>query len=178
MQASSILPGLLVLAGMGAPVWLVVRYCRRRPAAVNIPLRGIGGWLALFAFCFCLGFLRSIAELALGMPDYLAGFENVAARGPLAIVGLTALTTMAVYLWAIVAFFQAKREFRIAYGALWGLSLLTPFAMLPALSVPGVTLDMLFTEMEVVKSIAALIFMGVWYWYFTVSERAKNTFVN
>ena len=46
------------------------------------------------------------------------------------------------------------------------------------LTVPGVTLEMILPDAEIVWSIAALAFIGVWCWYLSVSLRVKNTFVN
>jgi hypothetical protein len=161
------------------PILLLARYRQPRTAAVaTAPPTGIGGWLALFGFLLCAGFLRSVAELVQGMPVYLSGFQNKAAHGPLVAVGLLALAATAVHLWAIVALFRHKRAFRTACATLWGLTLLTQLSLLLMLTVPGVTLGMLLPDEDIVRSIAALVFMGLWYWYLCVSVRVKNTLVN
>lgn len=170
---------LVVLVAVGVPVLLLMRYCRRRTAAMaNPPLNGIGGWRALFAGILCAGFLKSVAELVQGMPEYLSGFSNEAAHGPLAAVGLIAVAAMAVHLWAIVALFQKKRALRTACAALWILMLLAPISLLSMLTVPGVMLDMILPDVDILRSIAALAFLGLWYWYLCVSVRVKNTLVN
>lgn len=170
---------LVVLVAAGVPLLLLVRHRRRRAAAVaNAPPTGIGGWLALFAGILCAGLLKSVAELALGMPDYLSGFQNKAAHGPLAAVGLIALAIMAVQVWAIVALFQKKRVLRTACAILWILMLLAPVSLLSMLTVPGVTLNVILPAEDILRSIAALTFMGLWYWYLCVSTRVRNTLVN
>lgn len=161
------------------PILLLVRYRQPRMAAVaKAPPKGIGGWLALFAFILCAGFMRSVAELVQGMPEYLSGFQNKAAHGPLVAVGLFALAATAVHLWAIVALFQQKREFRTACATLWVLMFMTQLSLLSMLTVPGVTLDMILPDADILRSIAALVFMGLWCWYLCVSVRVKNTLVN
>lgn len=161
------------------PILLLVRYRQPRAAAeATAPPKGIGGWLALFAFLLCLGFMRSVAELVLGMPMYLSGFQNKAAHGPLVAVGLMALAATAVHLWAIVALFRQKRAFKAACATLWVLMLLTQLSLLSMLTVPGVSLGMLLPDEDIARAIAALVFMGLWYWYLSVSVRVKNTLVN
>ena len=170
---------LVVLVAIGVPVLMLVRHRRQRTAAVaSAPPSGIGGWLSFFAFLLCLGFLRSIVELAIAIPDYLAGFRNEAAHGPLVVVGLVALAGMAVQLWGIVALFQKKRAFRMVYGLMWILTLAAPVSVLPMLTVPGVRLYMVLPDAEVARAIAALIIMALWYWYLRVSVRVKNTLIN
>jgi hypothetical protein len=122
--------------------------------------------------------MRSIAELVLGMPEYLSGFQNKAAHGPLVAVGLIAVAATAVHLWAIVALFQQKKAFRTACATLWVLMLCTQLSLLLMLTVPGVTLGMILPDGDIVRSIAALAFMGLWYWYVCVSVRVKNTLVS
>ncbi|HZX83419.1 MAG TPA: DUF2569 family protein [Reyranella sp.] len=179
MDKGSVWHWLVALVVFCVPILLLVRYRQPRTAAVaKAPPKGIGGWLALFAFLLCLGFMRSVAELVLGLPDYWAGFRNEAAHGPLVAVGLLALAAVAVHLWAIVALFRKKKAFRTACVALWGLMLATQLALLSMLTVPGVTLEMILPDAEIALSIAALAFMGVWCWYLSVSVRVKNTFVN
>lgn len=146
-------------------------------SAVASP-KGIGGWLAFFAFLLCLGFLKSIAELGAAIPDYVAGFRNEAAHGPLVVVGLVALAGMALQLWGMVALFQKKRAFRMVYGLMWILTLAAPFSVLPMLTVPGVRLYMVLPDAEIARTIGALIIMAFWYWYLRVSVRVKNTLVN
>ena len=141
-------------------------------------LTGIGGWLGLLAFGLCFGFLRSAVELIQGWPDYLSGFRNSAAHGPLVIVGLYALVSMAAHLWAIVALFQKKRIFRTAYLTMLVLNLLYPLPLFTMLTVPGVTREMILPHMEMGKWIATVAVMGLWCWYITVSVRVKNTLVN
>jgi len=50
--------------------------------------------------------------------------------------------------------------------------------VLPLLTVPGVRLDMLFTDAVVVRMIGVLIGGALWCWYLCVSVRARNTLVN
>jgi hypothetical protein len=170
---------LVVLVAVGVPVLMLVRHRRQQAAAVaSAPPSGIGGWLSFFAFLLCLGFLRSIVELAIAIPDYLAGFRNEAAHGPLLVVGLLAMAAMAVQLWGIVALFQKKRAFRMVYGLMWILTLAAPLSVLPMLTVPGVRLSMVLPDAEVARTIAALIIMALWYWYLRVSVRVKNTLIN
>ena len=170
---------LAVLVAVGVPLLLLVRHRRRRAAAVaKVPPKGIGGWLAFLAFLLCLGFLKSIAELAAAIPDFLAGFHNEAAHGPLLVVGLVAIAVMAVQLWGIVALFQRKKAFRMIYRLMWILTLAAPFSALPMLTVPGVRLYMVLPDAEVARTIAALIIMALWYWYLRVSVRVKNTLIN
>jgi hypothetical protein len=179
MDKVSVWHWLVALVVFCVPILLLVRYRQPRTAAVaKAPPKGIGGWLALFAFILCAGFMRSITELVQGMPEYLSGFQNKAAHGPLVAVGLIALAATAVHLWAIVALFQQKRAFRTACATLWVLMLLTQLSLLSMLTVPGVTLGMILPDGDVVRSIAALAFMGLWYWYVCVSVRVKNTLVN
>ena len=179
MDKGSVWHWVAALVVFCVPILLLVRYREPRTAAVaKAPPKGIGGWLALFAFILCLGFMRSVADLVLGMPDYLAGFRNKAAHGPLVAVGLMALAAMAAHLWAIVALFQQKRAFKTACATLWVLMLLTQLSLLLMLTVPGVTIGMILPDEDIARSIAALVFMGLWYWYVRVSVRVKNTFVN
>lgn len=179
MDKVSVWHWLVALVVFCVPILSLVRYRQPRAVAVaTVPPAGIGGWLALFAFLLCVGFLRSVAELALGLPDYWAGFRNKAAHGPLVVVGLVALAAMAAHLWAIVALFQKKKAFRTACLALWALTLLTQLALLSMLTVPGVTLEMILPDEDIVMSIAALAVMGLWCWYLCVSVRVKNTLVN
>ena len=179
MDKVSVWHWLVVLVAVCVPVLLLVLYRRRRTAAVAIaPPNGIGGWLAFFAFLLCLGFLRSIAELVAALSDYLAGFRNEAAHGPLVVVGLVALAGIAVQLWGIVALFQKKRALRMVYGLMWILTLAAPFSVLPMLTVPGVRLYMVLPDAEIARTIGALIIMALWYWYLRVSVRVKNTLVN
>jgi hypothetical protein len=179
MDKGSVWHWLAALVVFCVPILLLVRYRQPRPATVaKAPPKGIDGWLALFAFLLCLGFMRSVADLVLGMPDYLAGFRNKAAHGPLVAVGLMALAAMAAHLWAIVALFQKKKAFRTACVALWVLMSATQLALLSMLTVPGVTLKMILPDAVIVWSIAALTLMGLWCWYLCVSVRVKNTFVN
>ncbi|MBI2742010.1 MAG: DUF2569 family protein [Rhodospirillales bacterium] len=142
------------------------------------PPKGIGGWLRLFAFLLCVGFVRGIAELAVAMPDYLAGFQVEAARGPLIVVGLVAFAGMAVHLWGIVSLFRQKRAFRTIFAIMSVLTLAAPFSILPMLMVPGVRLHMILAEADIARTIGALIAMALWYWYLCVSVRVKNTLVN
>ena len=146
--------------------------------SVNTSPRGIGGWLALFAFMICGSFMRSVLELGQGMPDYLAGFRIAAARGPLIVVGLMGLATTAIHLWTIVALFQKKRALRPIYATLWTLVFMSPFALLPMLSVPGVTLDKILPDGEVAKAAFDLTILGLWHWYLCASARVRNTLVN
>jgi hypothetical protein len=170
---------LVVLVAVGVPLLLLVLHRRQRTATVaNAPPNGIGGWLALFAAILCAGFVKSVAELVQGMPDYLSGFQNEAAHGPLAAVGLIALAAMAAHLWAIVALFRKKRAFKTACAALWILMLLTNVSLLSMLTVPGITRDMILPDADLLRSIAALAFLGLWYWYLCVSVRVKNALVN
>jgi hypothetical protein len=179
MDKVSVWHWLVALVVFCVPILLLARYRQPRTAAVaKVPPKGISGWLALFAFILCLGFMRSVADLVLGMPHYLAGFRNEAAHGPLVAVGLMALAAMAAHLWAIVALFRQKRAFKTACATLWVLMLLTQLSLLMMLTVPGVTLGMLLPDEDIVRSIAALVFMGLWYWYLCVSVRVKNTLVN
>jgi hypothetical protein len=46
------------------------------------------------------------------------------------------------------------------------------------LTVPGVSFGMLLPDEDIARAIAALVFMGLWYWYVSVSVRVKNTLVN
>src|SRR6266511_641624 len=144
MDQVSVWHWLVILVVVAAPLLLLVRHRRQRATAAvaNVPPEGIGGWLKLFAFMLCLGFMLSIAELAKGMPDYLAGFRNEQAHGPLVAIGLMALAARAVHLWAIVALFQKKRVLRKVYATMWILTFLTPFMLLSMLTVPGVRLYM------------------------------------
>jgi hypothetical protein len=179
MDKVSVWHWLVALVVFCVPILLLARYRQPRTAAVaKVPPKGISGWLALFAFILCLGFMRSVADLVLGMPHYLAGFRNEAAHGPLVAAGLLALAAMAAHLWAIVALFRQKRAFKTACATLWVLMLLTQLSLLMMLTVPGVTLGMLLPDEDIVRSIAALVFMGLWYWYLCVSVRVKNTLVN
>ncbi len=146
--------------------------------SVNTSPRGIGGWFALFAFMICVSFLKGVVELGEGIPVYLAGFRIEAARGPIIVVGSMSLVTTAVHLWAIVALFQKKRALRPIYATLWTLMLMSPFALLPMLAVPGVTLDKMLPGTEIAKAIFDLIVLALWYWYLCVSVRVKNTLVN
>lgn len=170
----------MVLAVVSAPVLLLVAYSRRRAAAAAAGAQpsGIGGWLALFAFILCAGFMRSVAELVQALPEYLAGFRNGAAHGPLVVVGLLALAGMAVHLWAVVALFLKKKALRTACAALWILMLLAQVSLLSMLTVPGVTLELILPDADILRSTAALAFMGLWYWYLSVSVRIRNTLVN
>ena len=147
------------------------------PAAVAPP-KGIGGWLRVLAFLLCLGLLRGIAELAVAMPDYLAGLQVEAARGPLIVVGLFGLAGMAVHLWGIVSLFRQKRAFRTIFAIMWVLTLATPFSVLPMLTVPGVRLHMILPDADIARTVGALIAMTLWYWYLCVSVRVRNTLVN
>lgn len=147
------------------------------PSAITSP-KGIGGWLALFAFLLCAGFARSLAEWAEVLPLYWAAFRNEAAHGPLVVVGLIALTGIAVQLWAIVALFRRKRAFKMVYALLCILTLAGPFSVLPLLVLPGVTLGVIFPDIEILRLIGSLIAMSLWYWYLCVSVRVKNTLVN
>lgn len=169
-----------VLVVLGGPVLLLVRDLRRRraDAAAEPPLTGIRGWLALFAFMLCVGFVKGVAELAQSVPEFLSGFQNEVARGPLAIVAMTALAVTAVHLWAIVALFRKRRALRIAYAIMGILSILAPFSLLPMLTVPGVRLDMLLSDGDIARLIATFIVTGAWYWYLCASVRVKNTFAN
>ena len=146
--------------------------------AAVAPPKCIGGWLRFFAFLLCLGFVRGTAEVAVAMPDYLAGFQIEAARGPLIVVGLIALAGMAVHLWGIVLLFRQKRAFRTIFAIMWVLTLATPFSLLPMLTAPGVRLYMLLPDADIARTIGALIAMALWYWYLCVSVRVKNTLVN
>lgn len=179
MDKGSVWHWLVALVVFCVPILLLVRYRQPRTAAVaTAPPKGIGGWLALFAFILCLGFMRSVADLVLGMPVYLAGFRNDAAHGPLVAVGLLALAATAAHLWAIVALFRQRRAFKTACATLWVLMWATQLALLSMLTVPDVTLEMILPDAGIIWSIAALAFMGLWYWYLCVSVRVKNTFVN
>ncbi len=142
------------------------------------PPRGIGGWLRFLAFLLCVGFVRGIAELAVAMPDYLAGLQVEAARGPLIVVGLIALAGMAVHLWGIVLLFRQKRAFKTIFATMWVLTLMAPFSVLPMLTVPGVRLHMILPDADIARTIGALIAMALWYWYLCVSVRVRNTLVN
>ena len=179
MDKVSVWHWLVALVVLCVPILLLVRYRQPRTAAVATARpTGIGGWLALFAFILCAGFMRSVAEFVQGVPVYLSGFQNKAAHGPLVAVGLVALAATAAHLWAIVALFRQERAFRTACATLWVLMLLTQLSLLLMLTVPGVRLEMILPDADIVRSIAALAFMGLWYWYVCVSVRVKNTLVN
>ena len=52
----------------------VVRYLQRWIAAAKVSPKDRGGWLFLFAFCFCLGFLLAMLPalgviVAMSLPD-------------------------------------------------------------------------------------------------------------
>lgn len=179
MDTFSVWHWLMVLVFFGGPVLVLVQYLwQRRALAPDAPPSGIAGWLALFAFVLCVSFVRGVAELVQGLPDYLSGFRNEAAHGPLLALGLFALVGMAVQLWAIVALFRKKRSLRTACVILWVLMLLTDGALLSMLTVPGVTPDMILPDTEIIRAIAALAFMAAWCWYLYVSVRVKNTLVD
>ena len=165
MDKGSVWHWLVALVVFCVPILLLVRYrqrgCRRGESAAQRHRRVS----CLSAFILCLGFMRSVADLVLGMPDYLAVFRNEAAHGPLVAVGLLALAATAVHLWAIIALFRQKRAFKTACATLWVLILLTQLSLLLMLTVPGVSLGMLLPDEDIVRSIAALVFMGLWYWY-------------
>ena len=73
MDKGSVCHWLVALVVFCVPILLLVRYRQLRTAAVaKAPPKGIGGWLALFAFLLCLGFMRSVMELVQGMPEYCA----------------------------------------------------------------------------------------------------------
>ncbi len=142
-------------------------------------LEGIRGWLAVLAVLLCLGLLRTVAEIATGLPDFIKGWRlSPQARGPMAVVLVLSVACFFVQLWTVVALFQKKRNFRTAYVALWILAVLTPANMLLMLSVPGVTLEMVLPPSDIGRSAAAVIGMGFWFWYICWSERVKNTLVN
>ena len=179
MGSFSIWHWTIVLLISGMPLWLLVRFWRRRGAAPpNTQLSGIGGWLAYLAVILCIAFLRNIVEFLQGLGDYLSGFENASALIPLVLVGLCSVAYLAAHLWTIAALFRKKRAFRRVFLAFWILSGLAPFSVLTMLIVPGVTFDMLLPEVEIIRGVSAFIGIGFWYWYVCVSVRVKNTMVN
>jgi hypothetical protein len=177
--AFSIWDRLIGLLVAGTAIWLLVRYFRtQRLASSDTKLSGIDGWLAFLALCLSIGLLRNIAELAGGLFIYLKGFKNEAARGPLVLVGLSALAFLAANIWMIVALFLKKAGFRRAFLIYWILSATVPLSLLAMLSVPGVTLEMVLPFLDAGRYVAFFIGLGLWYWYLCVSVRVRNTFVN
>jgi nitrate/nitrite transporter NarK len=60
MQAFPVWHGLVPLAVFCVSVWLLVRDCRRRTDAANVPSESVREWLFLFAFLCCLGSLLAM----------------------------------------------------------------------------------------------------------------------
>lgn len=170
---------LVALLVIGVPVWLLMRYLRaqRKEQPTSTELQGIGGWLAFLAFGICAGFLRNAAELAKDLASYPEAWMVQAAHVPLVIAAFSAVAYMALHLWTIIALFQKRAYFTRLFPVFWIAGALTPLAVVPMLTVPGITFDMLMPAEDIAKQLAAFIVTGLWYWYVRVSVRVRNTFV-
>jgi hypothetical protein len=179
MGTFSIWHWLIVLVVIGVPIWLLVRYSRQRRNGqlTNAQLTGIGGWLALLAFGLCVSFLRNVLRFAKEFEGYSDAWMVPAARVPLVVAISAIVVYLAVHLWTIIALFQKRKYFRRLFLGYWIVSSLAALALLPMLTVPGVTFDMLLPPEEIVTQIGSTIGIGIWVWYTRVSVRVKNTFV-
>jgi hypothetical protein len=176
----SVFHWLVVLAVIGIPIWLGVRLlrARRRGELTNADLRGISGiwgWLALLAFGQCLGFLRSAIVFVQDLASLPDAWQLTAARVPTVVLLSASGAYLALQLWTIIALFKKRKSFPRLFFAYWIASALMVLAMLPLLTVPGVTLDTLAGDIG--GQIGVFIGIGIWVWYTRVSVRVKNTFV-
>ena len=148
-------------------------------SAADRRLEGIRGWLLVLAIVLCLGLLRTIGEFGSGLPDFIRGWRaNESARGPMAVVIVLSAAYLIANLWAVIALFQKSRKFKTAFVVLWILAALTPASALLMLGVRGVTLEMILPTDEIARATAAVIGMGLWFWYLCASQRVKNTLVH
>jgi hypothetical protein len=142
-------------------------------------LSGIGGWLALLAFFLCVGLVRNLVDVVLGLSEFSRSWrEHPAARVQLAIILAAAVTYVAANAWVIAELFRKRTTFRRSFLGVWILTALVPASLLVMVTVPNVTLEMAMSAIEVGRSAATFATVGLWYWYVCVSERVRNTMVN
>lgn len=150
--------------------------------------KGIGGWLLFFAIFFVLGILGGVAAAVVAFQDAQEFSNLVAAAGgsdnPVVKDTNALLWADAILLglWAafaifiLVMMFQKKRIFPAAFiAALVGRVVYSLSAPLAIMSIT----DGRFSEaVDGAPLLAGIISLIGWGWYFLVSKRVRNTFVN
>jgi len=140
-------------------------FSRRGDATVS----GIGGWLALLMFGLCAGLIYNVIVFVSEASSYDQAWAAVPEARPaiVAIAGMTVLQ-MGINLWAISALVQKKRHFRMAFVALWIVSVVAPLS----------TLVWGFDMHEIVNALRSATVLGLWFLYLCLSVRVRNTLVN
>jgi hypothetical protein len=76
MQAFPVWQGLVPLVVFCVSLWFLVRDCRRRTVAANVPSASVREWLFLFAFLGCLGsLLAMLPELGITVTRFFPDAE-------------------------------------------------------------------------------------------------------
>ena len=137
---------------------------------------GIGGWLILVAF----GLLASIIKVLASIVEDVGLFGTYPPNAHIAIHAELAINSILLgfIVYATILFFGEKCSFPIWWKRMALLAALMPIidgAIIAVLL--NVPFGRLVTEKEWGQTIAALIAVGIWWWYLNVSVRVKNTFI-
>jgi hypothetical protein len=138
--------------------------------------RGLGGWLLLFSLLLALNMLVSFynyavaALIASHKPALLTVVLPYCVFGiPVSLFGL----------WAAFLLFSKRPDavfyvnlFLILYAAVSLLVAILAFSFASSEMVPGVAKWYRTLEFRA----ANLLYCAIWFWYFSVSQRVKNTF--
>jgi hypothetical protein len=149
-------------------------------------LKGIGGWLILFAIGQVVGPLKSLVSFL----EYLQTIDrSMIERFPVTFIGegLINVFFLLFVFWTAVAFFRTSKWFprMFAWEVLLSVLLLpidalwvaTTLSMASGQSMSAILKEVL-KEPELAQSIAMAIGGGLWVSYLFKSKRVANTFVN
>jgi hypothetical protein len=177
---------LMLVAIVGVVVAIVVWLTRRSGRRYPGELRGIGGWLALFAIGVTLAPLRALVELG----EYVRDARFITwETNPLLYWGefIIMATPLPVTVWVAMLMFKKSRKFRLAIVYMWMLFvLLGPLDVLWVSVVISLQTGMSFQEvlekiippdfgLNTIRMAAAA---ALWILYVTQSRRVANTFVS
>jgi hypothetical protein len=137
---------------------------------------GIGGWLLFFSLMLALNMLVSFynyaiaALIAVHMPALFAVVLPYCILGiPISFYGL----------WAVFLLFSKQpsaifhvKLFLILYAAVSILVSILAFSLAPSDMLPAIASWYRTLEFRV----ANLLYCAIWFWYFSVSKRVKNTY--
>lgn len=177
MGTFSIWHWLLVLLIVGGIVSVIVITARRRDPMHPSQISGFGGWLLLLAIGQCLSPLRNLGELAAGAEGYRTAATMP--NGTVLVAGeiLINLAFIAFQVYVVVAMLKRWVIFPRLFLYQWFLIMALPIIdVVWVATIMGMPLSRVFPATELGSAIGAVIALGIWVWYTSVSVRVRNTF--